>query len=214
MKVIEGLTILLMAAFVFVMTQKESDIVAEMKVERKDMTKQRLEDIASKVASYEKIRTAYIDEVIHDGDPETNKYPVTLNASFSSDADQDEIFYKWRMIDGAPIELSSTTDPVIYFEASVEDEPSEYKFELTVTDTYGAKATYIKTVIIHPEPNRIPAAIFEVTQNESYWHEPAESFSYKFATSFREAFRIAREVDGLDQFEWGGKTYNTKHPGE
>ena len=51
MKVIEGLTILLMAAFVFVMTQKESDIVAEMKVERKDMTKQRLEDIASKVAS-------------------------------------------------------------------------------------------------------------------------------------------------------------------
>tara|TARA_B100000029_G_scaffold501672_1_gene575562 strand:+ start:605 stop:1249 length:645 start_codon:yes stop_codon:yes gene_type:complete len=214
MKVIEGLTILLMAAFVFVMTQKESDIVAEMKVERKDMTKQRLEDIASKVASYEKIRTAYIDEVIHDGDPETNKYPVTLNASFSSDADQDEIFYKWRMIDGAPIELSSTTDPVIYFEASVEDEPSEYKFELTVTDTYGAKATYIKTVIIHPEPNRIPAAIFEVTQNESYWHESAESFSYKFATSFREAFRIAREVDGLDQFEWGGKTYNTKHPGE
>ena len=39
---------------------------------------------------------AYIDEVIHDGDPKTNKYPVTLNASFSSDADQDEIFYKWR----------------------------------------------------------------------------------------------------------------------
>ena len=31
------------------------------------MTKQRLEDIASRVASYERIRTAYIDEVIHDG---------------------------------------------------------------------------------------------------------------------------------------------------
>ena len=65
MKVIEGLTIVLMGAFVFVMTQKQSDIVAEIKVDRKDMTKQRLEDIASKVASHERIRTAYIDEVIH-----------------------------------------------------------------------------------------------------------------------------------------------------
>ena len=214
MKVIEGLTIVLMGAFVFVMTQKQSDIVAEIKIDRKDMTKQRLEDIASKVASHERIRTAYIDEVIHDGDPETNKYPVTLNATFSSDADQDQIFYKWRMIDGAPIELSSTTDPVIYFEASVGDEPSEYKFELTVSDTYGAKATYTKTVIIHPEPNRIPAAIFEITQNEGYWNEPAGFFSYKLAKSFREAFSLAREVDGLDEFEWGGQVYTTKHPGE
>ena len=214
MKVIEGLTIALMLAFIFVMTQNENDRAVEMKVERKDMTKERLEDIAARVSSYERIRTAYIDEVIHDGDPETNRYPVTLNATFSSDADQDELFYKWRMIGGAPVELSSTTDPVIYFEATVEGEPSEYKFELTVSDRYGAKATYIKTVIIHPEPNRIPAAIFEVTQNESYWHDSGGYFNYKLATSFREAFKLAREIDGLDQFEWGGKTYNTKHPGE
>ena len=126
MKVIEGITIVLMGAFVFVMTQKQSDIVAEIKVDRKDMTKQRLEDIASKVASYERIRTAYIDEVIHDGDPETNRYPVTLNATFSSDADQDELFYKWRMIDGAPIELSSTTDPAALPTAVILKAPNKY----------------------------------------------------------------------------------------
>ena len=162
MKFIEYVTIAIIVLFVFLMTNNENLIVADQKNEID--AKQKLKEESERLINLriERLKTAYIDDIPHDSNPNTNTYPVTLDASSSNDGDNDQLSYKWTQIDGPSLELSSNKEPIISFTALA----GEYTFELIVTDTYGSKSQYIKTVKINEEPNKQPQAFFNVIKNK------------------------------------------------
>ena len=123
-------------------------------------------EIVSKVSLLEKMALKEKEKirvmVEHDNSPLTTTYPMILDATTSYDPDVgDEIQYIWQQISGPKIELRP--NPFVG-KVSFEGEAGEYKFELTVSDNYGAKAKAIRTVVIEPEPNALPVIDMKVRQ--------------------------------------------------
>ena len=100
----------------------------------------------------------YKDNVTHDSNPSTKTYPISLKATGSYDAENDEMTYIWSQLSGDTVELSSTSDKIIYFLANAGD----YEFMLTVEDIYGAQGTETKIVEIKEEPNTAPVAVINI----------------------------------------------------
>ena len=100
--------------------------------------------------------------VEHDNRPETNTYPMILDASKSFDPDLgDNISFKWMQTSGPPINLLPNPRSG---KVSFLGKPGVYSFELTVTDDYGAKTTITKTVQIATEPNLPPIVDVDIRQ--------------------------------------------------
>jgi len=101
-------------------------------------------------------------QIPHDSRPETNTYPMILDATSSFDPDQgDRIRYSWKQLSGNKIRLRPNSSSGI---VSFEGTPGEYTFELTVSDNYGKSTVITKTVKIEEEPNQAPIVDLEIRQ--------------------------------------------------
>ena len=100
--------------------------------------------------------------VEHDNRPETNTYPMILDATKSFDPDLgDDISFRWNQISGPSVELlPNSFSPKVSFLGI----PGNYSFELTVNDDYGAKTTIVKTIQISNEPNFPPVVDVDIRQ--------------------------------------------------
>ena len=107
-------------------------------------------------------KTKFKVQIPHDGRPETNTYPMILDATSSFDPDQgDRIRYSWKQLSGNKIRLRPNSSSGI---VSFEGTPGEYTFELTVSDNYGKSTVIAKTVKIENEPNQAPIVDLEIRQ--------------------------------------------------
>ena len=100
----------------------------------------------------------FIGTIIHDGNPETNKYNLKLDAGGSNDEESDKIEYAWTQISGNKLDMSNNKSQVVYLQA----EAGEYSFKLDVTDSYGTTSSYTQAVAIDTEPNSPPEATFSI----------------------------------------------------
>ena len=75
---------------------------------------------------------------------------VTLDGSYSADADGNIISYQWEQIAGLTVSLKNGQEPITKFTAPDTDIPEPVIFKLTVTDDKGAKSTDNITVIVKP----------------------------------------------------------------
>ena len=125
----------------------EDEAAARILAEQK-----RLEDL-------DKIRV----QIAHDNDPLTNTYSGKLQA-IAVDEENDEMSYLWEQVDVSPdimspdANLSSPTEPTTYFNAPA----GEYRFQLTITDSYGNATTESQVVIVEAEPNESPTVGIKV----------------------------------------------------
>ena len=107
-------------------------------------------------------KTKFKVQIPHDSRPETNTYPMILDATGSFDPDQgDRIRYSWKQLSGNKIRLRPNSSTGI---VSFEGTPGEYTFELTVSDNYGKSTVITKTVKIENEPNQAPIVDLEIRQ--------------------------------------------------
>ena len=107
-------------------------------------------------------KTKFKVQIPHDSRPETNTYPMILDATSSFDPDQgDRIRYSWKQLSGNKIRLRPNSSTGI---VSFEGTPGEYTFELTVSDNYGKSTVITKTVKIEKEPNQAPIVDLEIRQ--------------------------------------------------
>ena len=107
-------------------------------------------------------KTKFKGQLPHDSRPETNSYPMILDATSSFDPDQgDRIRYSWKQLSGNKIRLRPNSSTGI---VSFEGTPGEYTFELTVSDNYGKSTVITKTVKIENEPNQAPIVDLEIRQ--------------------------------------------------
>ena len=121
-----------------------------------EKTRTELEELAEKERRKIKVM------VEHDNRPETNTYPMILDASKSFDPDLgDNISFQWMQTSGPPVKLlpNPRSGKVSFLGVA-----GVYGFELTVTDDYGAKTTITKTVQIAAEPNLPPIVDIDIRQ--------------------------------------------------
>ena len=113
----------------------------------------------------------YKDEIPHDSNKKTDTYLVKLDGSNSFDDENDLLSYSWVQVEGPDdmefVQLYHPTEAVTYFEAK----EGEYTFKLTVTDSYGASADTLKTIVIQPEPNKTPVPEIIVSESEDVEEE-------------------------------------------
>mgnify|MGYP001262605302 FL=1 len=134
----------------------ESIIVDPVKTTQIEKKRSELEELAER--ERQKIKVM----VEHDNRPETNTYPMILDASRSFDPDLgDQISFQWLQTSGPPVNLlPSPRSSKVSFLGT----PGIYSFDLTVTDDYGAKTTIKKTVQIAKEPNLPPIVDIDIRQ--------------------------------------------------
>ena len=138
----------------------------------------------------------FIGTIIHDGNPETNKYNLKLDAGGSNDEESDKIEYAWTQISGNKLDMSNNKSQVVYLQA----EAGEYSFKLDVTDSYGTTSSYTQAVAIDTEPNSPPEATFSIAneakpilyKNGPTWQNVPDS-----VVAFQTKYRLT--VDGT----WG-----------
>ena len=107
-------------------------------------------------------KTKFKVQIPHDSRPETNTFPMILDATSSFDPDQgDRIRYSWKQLSGNKIRLRPNSSTGI---VSFEGTPGEYTFELTVSDNYGKSTVITKTLKIEKEPNQAPIVDLEIRQ--------------------------------------------------
>ena len=125
----------------------------------------------------------YKDEIPHDSNKKTDTYLVKLDGSSSFDNENDLLSYSWVQVEGPDdmefVQLYHPTEAVTYFEAK----EGEYTFKLTVTDSYGASADTLKTIVIQPEPNKTPVPEIIVSESEDVEEEDSSKESQEAATS-------------------------------
>jgi len=174
------------------MNQEQRDMEDREAQEQRDMENRRKQEIED--AYFEALK--YKDNVAHDSDPETKTYPIKLEAINVFDAENDSIGYLWTKLEGEDVDLSSTSEKITYFLAKA----GNYKFQLTVTDIYGAKSDTTKIIEIKDEPNTAPVATFSISNelkpifypNGPKWQNVADSVK-----AFQTRHKL--KVDGL----WG-----------
>lgn len=98
----------------------------------------------------------YTDVIPHDSNKKTNTYLVQLDGTVSKDKDDDDLTYKWLLLEKpanvGEVKLYHPTEPITYFEAK----EGKYTFRLVVTDSYGASSDTLQSIEIKPEPNEKP----------------------------------------------------------
>ena len=130
-----------------------------MKMQREQ---QKLDQIKELESIEQEEKTKFKVQIPHDSRPETNTYPMILDATSSFDPDQgDRIRYSWKQLSGNKIRLRPNSSSGI---VSFEGTPGEYTFELTVTDNYGLSTVITKAVKIEQEPNQAPIVDLEIRQ--------------------------------------------------
>lgn len=97
-----------------------------------------------------------LENVEHDGDPETKKFKVLLDGTNSYDPENDDIELSWKQTGGKNVELSSVDGATTKFEGTA----GTYSFSLSVTDAYGAVNVFEKEIQVGPELNQSPVAIY------------------------------------------------------
>lgn len=97
-----------------------------------------------------------LENVDHDGDPETTKFKVLLDGSNSYDPENDDIEWSWKQTGGKNVELSSVDGATTKFEGTA----GTYSFSLSVTDAYGAVNVFEKEIQVGPELNQSPVASY------------------------------------------------------
>lgn len=97
-----------------------------------------------------------LENVEHDGDPETKKFKVLLDGINSYDPENDDIEWSWKQTGGKNVELSSVDGATTKFEGTA----GTYSFSLSVTDAYGAVNVFEKEIQVGPELNQSPVAIY------------------------------------------------------
>ena len=131
----------------------------KLKLQREQEKQNQIEELAT-IEKEEK--TKFKVQVPHDSRPETNTYPMILDATSSFDPDQgDRIRYSWKQLSGNKIRLRPNSSSGI---VSFEGTPGEYTFELTVSDNYGLSTVITKIVEIENEPNQAPIVDLEIRQ--------------------------------------------------
>ena len=131
----------------------------KLKWQREQEKHNQIEELAT-IEKEEK--TKFKVQVPHDSRPETNTYPMILDATSSFDPDQgDRIRYSWKQLSGNKIRLRPNSSSGI---VSFEGTPGEYTFELTVSDNYGLSTVITKIVKIENEPNQAPIVDLEIRQ--------------------------------------------------
>ena len=131
----------------------------KLKFQREQEKQNQIEELAT-IEKEEK--TKFKVQVPHDSRPETNTYPMILDATSSFDPDQgDRIRYSWKQLSGNKIRLRPNSSSGI---VSFEGTPGEYTFELTVSDNYGLSTVITKIVKIENEPNQAPIVDLEIRQ--------------------------------------------------
>ena len=138
----------------------------------------------------------FIGTIIHDGNPETNKYNLKLDAGGSNDEESDKIEYAWTQISGNKLDMSNNKSQVVYLQA----EAGEYSFKLDVTDSYGTTSSYTQAVAIDTEPNSPPEATFSITEEAEpivYKNGPTWQNVPDSVVAFQTKYRLT--VDGT----WG-----------
>ena len=131
----------------------------KLKLQQQKQKQDQLKELAD-IEQEEK--TKFKVQIPHDGRPETNTYPMILDATSSFDPDQgDKIRFSWKQLSGNKIRLRPNSSSGI---VSFQGTPGEYTFELQVTDNYGAVSKMLKTVIIEREPNKAPIIDMKIRQ--------------------------------------------------
>ena len=131
----------------------------KLKLQQQQQKQDQLKELA--VIEQEE-KTKFKVQIPHDGRPETNTYPMILDATSSFDPDQgDRIRFSWKQLSGNKIRLRPNSSSGI---VSFEGTPGEYTFELTVSDNYGKGTVITKTVKIEEEPNQAPIVDLEIRQ--------------------------------------------------
>tara|TARA_B100000073_G_scaffold98892_1_gene78615 strand:+ start:1696 stop:2211 length:516 start_codon:yes stop_codon:yes gene_type:complete len=131
----------------------------QLKLQREQEKQNQIEELAT-IEKEEKNK--FKVQVPHDSRPETNTYPMILDATSSFDPDQgDRIRYSWKQLSGNKIRLRPNSSSGI---VSFEGTPGEYTFELTVSDNYGLSTVITKIVEIENEPNQAPIVDLEIRQ--------------------------------------------------
>jgi len=134
----------------------------KIKIQKEQQKQEQITELG-KIDKEEK--TKFKVQIPHDGRPETNTYPMILDATSSFDPDQgDRIRYSWKQLSGNKIRLRPNSSSGI---VSFEGTPGEYTFELTVSDNYGKSTVIAKTVKIENEPNQAPIVDLEIRQGLS-----------------------------------------------
>ena len=149
-------------------------------------------------------RLKYKDNVIHDGNQETQTYPISLEATGSYDEENDKITYTWSQLSGKTVELSSTSEKIIYFLADAGD----YEFELTVEDIYGATGVETKIVEIQAEPNVAPVAMINIIRKEKPKPKPAPKTPWD---GNKDSIKVFQGENGLKQDGIWGKESQLKY---
>lgn len=75
---------------------------------------------------------------------------IALDASGSTDPDDDWLAHEWEQVSGPDVVLSGTDAPTASFEAPDVDEPTELTFVVTVEDQYGLTDDDRVTVTVEP----------------------------------------------------------------
>jgi hypothetical protein len=141
------------------MSEKAYKNRIKLKLAQREQKKNQLEELEG-IKKEE--QTKFKVQIPHDGKPETNTYPMILDATSSFDPDQgDRIRYGWKQLSGNKIRLRPNSSSGI---VSFEGTPGEYTFELTVSDNYGKSTVITKTVKIEQEPNQAPIVDLEIRQ--------------------------------------------------
>ena len=169
MKQVSGILLLLICAigiFAWKEYDKQSRIAyLNNRISAKEVNDQQQKAHQKALAKKEaENKNKYKVRVVHDSKPETNTYPIILDASASHDPDAgDKLTYEWIQTSGVPVSLKPDMNTAI---VSFEGTPGEYSFELVITDNYGAKTRKVKSVKIHPEPNETPIVKIKVRQGK------------------------------------------------
>ncbi|MAJ43228.1 MAG: hypothetical protein CMF96_00600, partial [Candidatus Marinimicrobia bacterium] len=103
----------------------------------------------------------------HSGNPLNDIASVFLDASTSSDADQDNITYLWNQISGNYIDLGTSNQSSLSFNAP----PGVYGIRLTVTDSYGDFNQYEVTITVNQALNQNPTVAAGDDQNLEIEHD-------------------------------------------
>ena len=131
----------------------------KVKIQKEQQKQEQITELG-KIDQEEK--TKFKVQIPHDGRPETNTYPMILDATSSFDPDQgDRIRFSWKQLSGNKIRLRPNSSSGI---VSFEGTPGDYTFELTVSDNYGKSTVIAKTVKIENEPNQAPIVDLEIRQ--------------------------------------------------
>jgi len=90
---------------------------------------------------------------------------MTLDASETTDAEQDALTFTWIQTDGISVELSNTTNSTLTFQAPTVEVTSNLTFELTVND--GIDSTVATVTVIVNQVNIAPSITID-DHNASY----------------------------------------------